>query len=73
MAKKADLRVELLVQILGLISRYSRRAVRTVRFILEAPNLGGVNIDALRGGVEPKSYASVRTVCFFLEAPCLGD
>ena len=32
-----------------------------------------MNIDALRGGVAPKSNASVRTVCFILEAPCLGD
>ena len=32
-----------------------------------------MNIDALRGGVAPKSHASVRTACFIPEAPCLGD
>ena len=32
-----------------------------------------MNIDALRGGVAPKSHASARTVFSILEAPCLGD
>ena len=33
----------------------------------------GMAIDALRGGVAPKSHVSVRTAFFILEAPCLGD
>ena len=34
--------------------------------------LGALNIDALRGGVAPKSSASARAVCIILEAHALA-
>ena len=39
---------------------------------LATPVVDVMYIDALRGGVAPKSNASVCTVCFILEAPGLG-